>query len=262
MNSYSVIASPNPNNNNNKKKVVFIMGATGTGKTNNKATEAERHGVPHYLLGFLEDPEKDFTVQEFCHHALMAINQIIANGHIPIVVGCSNTYIEEFIEDPRIKFRAKFNCCFVWMDVSLPVLYKNVGKRIDKMVDMGLVEEHREMFVLEKEVVDYTRGIRRVIGAQEMDSYFRVEDKIEDEGIKKLLLNAAIQEMKDNTCKLVNTQLRKIQRLRNQLGWEMHRIDATSVFEERYKKLEVEDAWKKKVLMPSLGIVSDFLKKN
>ncbi|KAI9174679.1 hypothetical protein LWI28_021118 [Acer negundo] len=261
MNSYSVIASPNPNNNN-KKKVVFIMGATSTGKTklsidlatqfsgeiinsdkiqaykgldiaSNKATEAERCGVPHYLLGFLEDPEEDFTVQDFCHHALMAINQIIANRHIPIVVGCSNTYIEALIEDPRIKFRAKFDCCFVWMDVSLPVLYKNVGKRIDKMVDVGLVEEHRGMFIHEKEAVDYIRGIRRVIGAQEMDSYFRVEDKIEDEGIKKLLLNAAIQEMKDNTCKLVNTQLGKIQRLRNQLGWEIHRIDATCVFEER-----------------------------
>ncbi|KAK4836163.1 hypothetical protein QYF36_019391 [Acer negundo] len=31
MNSYSAIASQNPNNK--KKKVVFIMGATGTGKT-------------------------------------------------------------------------------------------------------------------------------------------------------------------------------------------------------------------------------------
>ncbi|KAK1560273.1 hypothetical protein Q3G72_024392 [Acer saccharum] len=289
MSSYNVIASQNPNN---KKKVVFIMGATGTGKTKlsidmatrfsgeivnsdkiqaykgldiatNKATEAERRGVPHYLLGFLEDPEEDFTVQDFCHHALMAINRIIANGHIPIVVGGSNAYIEALIEDPRIKFRANFDCCFIWMDVSLPVLYKRVGKRIDEMVDKGLVEELRGMFVLEKEAVDYTTGIRRAIGAQEMDLYFRVEDRIEDEGVKKLLLNAAIQDMKDNTCKLVNSQLGKIQRLRNQLGWKMHRIDTTCVFEERYDhKLEVEDAWKKKVLKPSLGIVSDFLKKN
>ncbi|KAK3195552.1 hypothetical protein Dsin_026862 [Dipteronia sinensis] len=248
MNTYSVIASPN-HPNNKKKKVVFIMGATGTGKTKlsidlatrfsgeivnsdkiqaykgldiatNKATEAERRGVPHYLLGFLEDPEEDFTVEDFCHHALMAINRIIANGHIPIVVGGSNTYIEALVEDPKIKFRANFDCCFIWMDVSMPVLYKYVGKRIDQMVDKGLVEELRGMFVLEEEAVDYSRGIRRTIGAPEMDLYFRVEDRIEDEGIKKLLLNAAIQEMKDNTCKLVNSQLGKIQRLRNQLGWE------------------------------------------
>ncbi|KAK3195555.1 hypothetical protein Dsin_026865 [Dipteronia sinensis] len=99
MNSYNVIASQSPNNNN-KKKVVFVMGATGTGKTKlsidlairfsgeivnsdkiqaykgldiatNKATEAERRGVPHYLLGFMEDPEEDFTVQDFCDHALI-----------------------------------------------------------------------------------------------------------------------------------------------------------------------------------------------
>ncbi|KAK1559996.1 hypothetical protein Q3G72_020968 [Acer saccharum] len=289
MNSYSVIASRNPNNNN-KKKVVFVMGATGTGKTKlsidlatrfsgeivnsdkiqaykgldiatNKATEAERRGVPHYLLGFLEDLEEDFTVQDFCDHALMAINRIIANGHVPIVVGGSNTYIEALIEGSRIKFRATFDCCFVWMDVSLPVLYKYVGKRVDQMVDEGLVKELRGMFMADA-AVDYTRGIRRAIGAPEMDPYFRVEDKIQDESIKKLLLNAAIQEMKENTCKLVNSQLGKIRRLRNQLGWEMHRIDATCVFDQKYGKLEVEDAWKKKVLNPSLGIVGDFLKKN
>ncbi|KAI9182774.1 hypothetical protein LWI28_028744 [Acer negundo] len=291
MNSYNDIASRNPNNNNNnnnKKKVVFVMGATGTGKTKlsidlatrfsgeivnsdkiqaykgldiatNKATEAERCGVPHYLLGFLEDPEEDFIVEDFCDHALMAINRIIANGHVPIVVGGSNTYIEALVEDPRIKFRATFDCCFVWMDVSLPVLYKYVGKRVDQMVDEGLVKELRGMFAA---AADYTRGIRRAIGAPEMDPYFQVEDKIQDEGIKKLLLNAAIQEMKENTCKLVNSQLGKIQRLRNQLGWEMHRIDATCVFDQKYDNLEVEDAWKKTVLKPSLRIVSDFLKKN
>ncbi|KAK4835878.1 hypothetical protein QYF36_015658 [Acer negundo] len=239
-----------------------IQAYKGLDIATNKATEAERHGVPHYLLAFLEDPKEDYTVQDFCHHALMAINQIIANKNIPIVVGGSNTYVEALIEDPRIKFRTNFDCCFIWMDVSLPVLYKNVGKRIDKMVDEGLVEELRGMFVQGEKAIDYTRGIRRAIGAPEMDLYFRVEDRIKDESIKKLLLNAAIQEMKDNTCKLVNSQLRKIQRLRNQLGWEMHRIDTTCVFEERYDKLEVEDAWKKKVLKPSLGIVSDFLKKN
>ncbi|KAL5858146.1 hypothetical protein ACOSQ3_005604 [Xanthoceras sorbifolium] len=289
MNSYtSVLASHNQsssnsnNNNNNKIKVVFIMGATGTGKTklsidlatrfsgeivnsdkiqaykgldiaSNKIPEDERRGVPHYLLGILE-PEEDFTVHDFCNHALMAINQIIANGHLPIVVGGSNTYIEALVRDPR----ANFDCCFVWMDVSLPVLYKYVGTRIDQMVDDGLVEEVRGMYV---PGADYTRGVRRAIGAPEMDRYFRVERTIQDEGIKRLFLNDAILEMKENTCKLVDCQLGKIQRLRNHQGWEIHRIDATSVFEKYGNKLEVEDAWKKKVLKPSLGIVSEFLKK-
>ncbi|KAK3195557.1 hypothetical protein Dsin_026867 [Dipteronia sinensis] len=98
------------------------------------------------------------------------------------------------------------------MDVSLPVLYKYVGNRVDQMVDEGLVKELKGMFTADA-ATDYTRGIRRAIGAPEMDPYFRVEDKIQDEGIKKLLLNAAIQEMKENTCKLVNSQLGKIQRL-------------------------------------------------
>ena len=75
----------------NKEKVVFIMGSTGSGKTKlsielgslfpseiinadkiqvykgldiitNKIPESERRGIPHHLLGIIEDPEFDFTV--------------------------------------------------------------------------------------------------------------------------------------------------------------------------------------------------------
>ncbi|KAK4836734.1 hypothetical protein QYF36_027221 [Acer negundo] len=89
-----------------------IQAYKGLDIATNKATEAKHRGVPHYLLGFLEDPEEDFTIQDFCHHALMAINQIIANGHIQIVIRGSNTYIEALIEDLSIKFRANFDCLF------------------------------------------------------------------------------------------------------------------------------------------------------
>ncbi|KAJ4716463.1 Adenylate isopentenyltransferase [Melia azedarach] len=269
---------------NDKTKVVFIMGATGTGKTklsidlathfsgeiinsdkiqvfkgldiaSNKITESERRDIPHHLLGVL-DPDADFTAEDFCHHTLRAIDKIIENGHLPIIVGGSNTYIEALVEDPMIKFTTKFDCCFLWMDVSLPVLYKYVGKRVDQMVGAGLVDETRKMFV---PGADYSRGIRRAIGAPELDYYFQVEQQLEDDEIgRKMLLEDAIQEVKDNTCKLVNKQLEKIKRLRNEVGWDIHRIDATHVFESSGK--EAKDAWEEVVLKPSLVIVDDFLK--
>ena len=42
----------------------------------------------------------------------------------------------------------------------------------------------------------------------------------------------AIEEIKINSRKLVDSQLEKILHLRDELGWKMHRIDATSVHEK------------------------------
>ncbi|XP_031267036.1 adenylate isopentenyltransferase 5, chloroplastic-like [Pistacia vera] len=266
-------------------KVIFVMGSTATGKTRlsvalatqfsaeiinsdkiqvykgldiitNKVSSHETRGVPHHLLGFL-DPDEDFTAQEFCRHTMMTIHRIIEKGRIPIIVGGSNNYIRALVEDPTIQFRKNFDCCFLWMDVSLPVLHRYVGKRVDNMVELGLVDEVREMFDPE---ADYTRGIRRAIGAPEMHKYLEIEGHdMVDEATKKILLNAAIEEIKDNTCKLVNCQLEKIRRLRDELGWEIHRIDATPVFENNGKK-EAEEAWENAVMKPSLKIVGNFLK--
>ncbi|GMP25515.1 hypothetical protein CsSME_00002343 [Camellia sinensis var. sinensis] len=149
-----------------KNKVVFIMGATGTGKSRlsidlatnfpaeiinsdkiqmyrgldivtNKITNLERQRVPHHLLGEF-DPDSDFTARDFCYHALEAIEKIIRSGRIPIIVGGSNSFIEALVEDPDFKFKSQYDCCFIWLDVSLPVLHSFVSKRVDQMVDAGL----------------------------------------------------------------------------------------------------------------------------
>ncbi|KAH7865119.1 hypothetical protein Vadar_002463 [Vaccinium darrowii] len=264
-----------------KKKVVFIMGATGTGKTRlsvdlathfpaeiinsdkiqvykgldivtNKISDLDRRGVAHHLLGEV-DPEADFTASDFCLHALKAIDYIVRSEKVPIVVGGSNTYLEALVEDQSFKF--KYDSCFIWVDVMLPVLNSFVSKRVDEMVLTGLVEEVRRMFV---PGADYTRGIRRAIGVPELDSYFRVDSMVDvDEKSKEVLLRAAIDEIKSNTCKLVVNQLAKIRRLKNERGWHMHHINVTPVFEKCGDAADLE--WEKVVLWPSLEIVSEFL---
>ncbi|XWS34380.1 hypothetical protein CRYUN_Cryun21dG0034000 [Craigia yunnanensis] len=221
----------------------------------NKVTVEETSGVPHHLLGIVNDPEQDFTLGDFCHHVLEAIDVILMNGNVPIIAGGSNSYLEKLVEDQNINFRERFDCCFIWVDVSLPVLYERVGKRVDQMVIAGLVEELREMFV---PGADYTRGIRRAIGAPEMESYFMVEkDTSVDEATKSSILSNAIEEIKINTQKLIDSQLGKIRRLKNKLAWELHRIDATSVYQKCGK--DAENAWEQEVLKESLEIVGLFL---
>ncbi|KAI3728152.1 hypothetical protein L6452_16782 [Arctium lappa] len=260
------------------------MGATGTGKSRlsvdiatkysgeiinsdkmqvykgleivtNKITEPEKRGVPHHLLGEI-DPETDFTAQDFRYHALSAIRQVLRSDKVPVIVGGSNSFIEALVDDPFSSFRSKYECCFLWLDVSLPVLYSYVAQRVDQMVDAGLVDEVRGVF---DRKADYTRGIRKSIGVPELEEYFQAEMEGDDEGAENLL-EAAISDIKSNTCKLINTQLSKIYRLKKEVGWPIHRVNATAVFKKRGK--DAEDAWEEDVLQPCFKIVGDFLKNN
>lgn len=271
-------------NHHQKGKIVFVLGATATGKSKlsinlatsfpaeiinsdkiqfykgldivtNKMNESERRGVPHHLLGFINDPYADFTVHDFCNHVETTISHIRERGRVPIIVGGSNTYIEALVEGNS--FKSKYDCCFIWLDVSLPVLFKNVGKRVDQMVEAGLVDEIRESFEPE---ADYSRGIRRAIGVPEFEPYFLEENSFDNKAEKEAILRDSIEKTKENTCKLVCRQLRKIHRLQNELKWKIHQIDATIVFEK--SGTEAEDAWEKVVLKPSLEIVRNFFEEN
>ncbi|CAN6693912.1 unnamed protein product [Malus baccata var. baccata] len=264
-----------------KEKVVIVMGATGTGKSRlsidlatcfpaeiinsdkmqvyegldivtNKITKEEQRGVPHHLLGML-DPHEDFTARDFCDLTSIAIESILGRDRLPIIVGGSNSYIEALIDDYDYKFRSKYDCCFLWVDVSTPVLHSFVSKRVDHMVQNGMVDEAREYF---DPNADYTKGIRRAIGVPEFDKYFRYGPFL-DEETRARLLRQAVDEIKDNTCKLSCRQLEKIHRLRNIKGWNLHPLDATEVFRKRGE--EADEAWKKLVSGTSAMIVGQFL---
>ncbi|CAI9769187.1 unnamed protein product [Fraxinus pennsylvanica] len=277
------------NGNMHKNKIVFIIGATATGKSRlsvdiatripseiinsdkiqvhkgldiitNKISETGKKGVPHHLLGTIE-PDSDFTAADFCNQVVAAVEEILRSGKVPIIVGGSNSYIEALVEEHFVKFKSLYDCCFIWLDVLLPVLFSFVYRRVDQMVDAGLVDEVRGMYVPN---ADYSKGIRRAIGVPEFDKYFENEKEM-DETSKKLVLENVIEKIKKNTCKLVFRQLDKIERLKNELNWNIHRIDATPVF-KIYVKEEasnarnqgVNDAWMESVVKICFGILTDF----
>ncbi|KAL2230789.1 UNVERIFIED_CONTAM: Adenylate isopentenyltransferase 5, chloroplastic [Sesamum indicum] len=153
------------NKHQGKDKVVVVLGATGTGKSRlaidlatrfgaevinsdkiqvykgldivtNKVRNEECRGVPHHLLGII-DPEMDFTVHDFVHHALLAADAIVQKNRLPIIAGGSNSFIQGLVSD-NTEFPSKYECCFLWMDVAIPVLHSYVSKRVDQMVDSGV----------------------------------------------------------------------------------------------------------------------------
>ncbi|KAK1437270.1 hypothetical protein QVD17_03060 [Tagetes erecta] len=266
-----------------KEKVVVIMGVTGTGKSRlsidlagcypaevinsdkmqvyegldiatNKITEDECTGVPHHLLGIV-DPEKDFTAENFVATASLAMKSIVGRGKLPIIAGGSNSFIEALIDDRNYEFRSRYDVCLLWTDVAMPVLHRFVSDRVDRMVSAGLVEEVRKFY---KPNSDYTKGIRRAIGVPEFDSYFRAEfSSSGDKKYRDKLLEQAINEIKINNCKLACRQLKKIQRLRNEKGWDIHRIDATACFQNSGEKSD--ELWSEMVAGPGLVIVNQFM---
>ncbi|KAG8373029.1 hypothetical protein BUALT_Bualt12G0128400 [Buddleja alternifolia] len=218
-----------------KDKVVVIMGVTGTGKTRlsidlatfykglnivtNKVTDEESRGVPHYLLRIV-DPEIDFTVRDFDHHVLLTCEVITRRGQLPIISSGSNSYIKALVIDD-VGFRSKYECCFLWVDVLIPIFHVYVSIRVDEMVDCGLGEEVKNFFDPKG---DYARGIRHAIGVPEMDEFFRNECMVDGEA-RVELLEACIGHIKENTCKLACHQLQNILRLGELLEWRIHSLE-------------------------------------
>ncbi|RHN51653.1 putative transferase [Medicago truncatula] len=269
-----------------KNKILFILGATGTGKTKlsinlgtrypaeiinsdkiqvykglvivtNKVPESERCSIPHHLLGIIDDPEYDFNMNDFCKNVLESIDLIIGNGRLPIIVGGSNSYIKKLVEEPTIAFLSKYDCFFIWVDVSLPTLFQYVGKRVDEMVESGMVDEIREYYT---PGADNSKGIRRAIGVPELDSFFQIEKKNDiDDAQKEKILAEAIRKTKQNTCILVQNQLLKIKNMAQILGSMVYKIDSTEVFEALLKGEDYKHLHQENVVKPSIEIVKRFL---
>lgn len=71
-----------------------------------KITQEEMQGVPHYLVDCLE-PSEEFNIYVFQQMAKDAMQQIYANGHIPVIVGGTGFYIQSLLYD--IRFEAEEN---------------------------------------------------------------------------------------------------------------------------------------------------------
>lgn len=61
-----------------------------------KPTKEEMQGIKHYMLDFVE-PNERYSVAEYKKQAITCINEILAKGKVPIVVGGTGLYINSLI---------------------------------------------------------------------------------------------------------------------------------------------------------------------
>lgn len=239
----------------------------GLDTTTNKIPPHQRNNVPHHLLGDVDPSLGDFTPSDFRRRAGDLISDITRRRKLPILVGGSNSFVHALLVDrfdpesnvfrddspSPVSSELRYRCCFLWMDIAFPVLSEYLLKRVDDMLDSGMVDELAQFF--DSDTANQT-GLRKAIGVPEFDRFFK------DPVREGAAYEEAVRAIKENTCQLAKRQIGKIMRLKR-AGWDLRRIDATEAFRaalvadgggERFS-----DEWKRQVLEPSVKIVKRFL---
>ncbi|MDD2370571.1 MAG: tRNA (adenosine(37)-N6)-dimethylallyltransferase MiaA [Firmicutes bacterium] len=205
-----------------------------------KVTDEEMNGIPHYLLD-LKNGNEEFTVGEFVARAQSAIDEILKQKRVPIIVGGTGLYYRAFAyqytfndgcKKKEDKLRKEFleileekgvvylyeqlklvdsisaktinpnhssriiralvyyyihqdgikiqedatkglrdDILGIYLDVDREILYDRINKRVDKMIESGLVEEVQKLLgsgikedsspmktIGYKEIISYLKG--------------------------------------------------------------------------------------------------------
>lgn len=242
--------------------------------TTNKITLHEQHGVAHHLLGAI-DSSYSVSPLEFRSLASCFVSDIISRRKLPFIVGGSNSLIYALLtkkfdtksdvfnglKPEPVSSELRYNCCFLYMHVSLPVLNQYLSKRVDEMLDSGMLEELQEFYDSGKVDSVNPNGLGKAIGIPELENYLRrTKNTNSEDDVAKKVYEEGVKAIKDNTCELAKRQVGKIQRLR-EAGWDLHRIDATEALRAALgkSKVRVEDVWERQVVETSVKIVKQFL---
>ena len=144
-----------------------------------KISVEEMQGVKHHLIDVL-DPKEDFNIVKFQNMVKCSIEEIVKNGHIPILVGGTGFYIQSVIydidfnnEDDNSSIRKEleeeydtYGADFMYEKlkkidmVSADSIHKNNKKRIIRAIEYFLINNepissHNEVQREKKSPYDY-----------------------------------------------------------------------------------------------------------
>lgn len=241
--------------------------------TTNKIPLSLRKRVPHHLLAHLDPTHGEISALHFRSIASSKIADLISRRKLPLLVGGSNSFIHALVvdqyyepaeEDNGFGFglgpaKFRYDCCFLWLDVSVQVLLEYLCRRVYDMLEKGMFEELAKFAESDSD----GNALRKAIGVPEFERYFRRYGKStrpEGDLDRSTCYEEAVEAIKENTCRLAERQMQKIQRLRL-AGWDLQRLDATDAFRAALASDSAgfQEAWARDVVGPSVRIVRRFL---
>lgn len=128
-----------------------------------------------------------------------------------------------------------------WVYSDRDVLVERLDKRVDKMLDAGLLDEVRELFefkhkkAAEGQVLDMTKGIWQSIGYKQFEPYMVALDKAKDAAELDKLKASGLEDMKSATRRYANyqtkwirlKQMRRLQEEGPQAMASLYLVDST-----------------------------------
>jgi len=257
------------------KSIIAIIGPTGVGKTKlgialakavngevisvdslqiyqcggiitAQPTTKEMDGVKHHLIDYLQPDQEPTT---FVDNAISSIQQIHDDGKTPLLVGGSISLTEPLLSHPFVQ---QCDLSVIFLDSKLSHLKPRLDKRVDEMIDEGLIEEVRLLYELEQRLLgcpDFSKGIWKAIGYPEL----RPAVESWKEGNKnQQYLDEGIAEMKKRTVSYAEEQLNRI---RGKL------IPGVHQWANNYMVLVVKDAetFEERIVQPSISACRGWL---
>lgn len=151
-----------------------------------KITEEEKEGIIHHLLNIKKITE-DYSVFDYQKEGRKIIDKLQKENKNIIVVGGTGLYLKallynyDFHSDDKKGHEKVYPSKIVGLTRDRKILYENIDKRVDLMIQDGLIEEVKALY--DKKI--NTRAINTAIGYKELYKYFNGECLL-DEAINKI----------------------------------------------------------------------------
>ena len=130
-----------------------------------KVTTEQRALVPHHLIDIVDPPKTpapdgapplqkgEFTVYEYQQRAYAAIDDILARGKLPILVGGTGLYSRSVVEGynftaggvGEVTSPTKYNVLQICLMPAKEFIRPLVEQRIDARLEEGMIEETRQL---------------------------------------------------------------------------------------------------------------------
>ena len=165
-----------------------------------KPTLEEREGIPHHLID-IRNVDEDYTVFDYQKDVRKCIEEIKSRGKRIIIVGGTGLYIKAALYDYRFqegttlsydKDKLLYNINVIGLTTDREILYDRINKRVDIMIDNGLLKEIESL----KNYYKNSRILNSGIGYKEFNDYLFNNKSLED----------VVEEIKQNSRRFAKRQ--------------------------------------------------------
>lgn len=151
-----------------------------------KVTEQEKENIKHYLID-IKNPLEEYTVRDYQQDLRKILDATEKNV---IIVGGTGLYLTAGICDYRFdenigKPKPLYDVKIIGLTQERKIIYEKINKRVDKMLELGLIDEVKNLY----QKYPDSKVLHRAIGYKEIIEY--LDNKISlDEAIVKIKQNS------------------------------------------------------------------------